>query len=263
MDTALQTGHGMMDEFGAASIAEMRQLPADRLVSTWHSNSDMTIDGYAITEMPYLTYQKGENHEEALISGFNAKEGDAFMTDVKADTENYEELLKPIFGDYAREAAELVPPGSIIRDQKFIIDLGGDAKGALNHLYSAAWFTYSHECWNRQMAAQGRPVYGYYFTKTNDSLSNFHAGEMPYAYGNLWRHPGLYDASDEALSEIMQSYWLNFVKTGDPNGEGLPEWELWDADRKDLLELGEEVRMIEDPYKDIYTILDKYQDSVQ
>lgn len=260
MDEALKMGHDMMAEFGAGSIADMRQIPADQLVSTPYANSSMTIDGYAITEMPYLTYQKGENHEEALISGFNAKEADAFMLGTKAAVENYEELLRPIFGDYAAEAAALVPPGSVTRDQKFIIDAGGDAKGSLNHLYSAAWFTYSHECWNRLLTAQNKPVYGYYFTKTNDSLSNFHAGEMPYAYGNLWRHPGLYEASDEALSELMQSYWLNFVKTGDPNGEGLPEWELWNADEQNLLELGEEVRMIEDPYKDIYVILDKYQE---
>ena len=113
------------------------------------------------------------------------------------------------------------------------------------------------------MTAQDKPVYGYYFTKTNNSLSNYHAGEMPYAYGNLWRHLGLYDASDEALSEIMQSYWLNFVKTGDPNGEGLPEWEMWNPDDQNLLELDEEVQMISDPYKDIYTILDKYQKSLQ
>ena len=263
MTDALQMGHDMMDEFKAESLEDMRAVPADQLVNTRYANSAMTIDGYAITEMPYLTYEKGQNHEEALISGFNAKEADAFMLGTKATAENYEELLRPVFGEYAAEAAALVPADAITRDQHFIIDAGGDAKGSLNHLYSAAWFTYSHECWNRLMTAQDKPVYGYYFTKTNNSLSNYHAGEMPYAYGNLWRHLGLYDASDEALSEIMQSYWLNFVKTGDPNGEGLPEWEMWNPDDQNLLELDEEVQMISDPYKDIYTILDKYQKSLQ
>ena len=263
MEDALQMGHDMMDEFKAESLEDMRAVPADQLVNTRYANSAMTIDGYAITEMPYLTYEKGQNHEEALISGFNAKEADAFMLGTKATAENYEELLRPVFGDYAAEAAALVPADAITRDQKFIIDAGGDAKGSLNHLYSAAWFAYSHECWNRLLTAQQKPVYGYYFTKTNDSLSNYHAGEMPYAYGNLWRHPGLYDASDEALSEIMQSYWLNFVKTGDPNGEGLPEWKRWNAADRDLLKLDEEVRMISDPYEEIYTILDQYQKSLQ
>ena len=58
---------------------------------------------------------------------------------------------------------------------------------------------------------QGVPTYEYYFTKTNDSLSNYHAGELPYAYGNLWRHPGLYSEEDYALSETMQQYWVNFA----------------------------------------------------
>ncbi len=259
MPDALKMGQDIMTEMGAEDMEALRALPADRLVETGYQNSAMTVDGYAITKMPYLSYLAGENHEQALLNGFNAKEADAFMLGVKATEENYEELLRGAFGEYASEAAALVPAGSVTRDQKFIIDAGGDAKGALLHLYSAAWFTYSHELWSEDVAAQGRPVYEYYFTKKNQSLSNYHAGEMPYAYGNLWRHPGLYDASDEALSETMQAYWVNFVKTGDPNGEGLPEWQVRDTGHRQLLELGETVQMIDDPYQKIYAILDRYQ----
>ncbi len=110
------------------------------------------------------------------------------------------------------------------------------------------------------MAAQGRPVYQYFFTKTNPYLSNHHAGELPYAYGNLTRHPGLYDEADLALSEIMQSYWTNFAKTGDPNGEGLPEWPLWNPEEDRLLELNDEIRLIPNPYQDLNGLLDRYQE---
>jgi len=259
MESALSTGDRIMKEFGAGNIGELREVPAEKLLKTKTSNSSMTVDGYAITEQPYLTYEKGENHEEALLNGFNAKEADAFLLNYKATADNYVSLLEPVSGRYAQELAELVPAGSITRDQKFIIDAGGDAKGALCEVYSAAWFTYSHYLWTGYMAGQGRPVYEYYFTKSNRSLSNFHAGEMPYAYGNLMWSKEVYDDSDFALSEKMQQYWVNFAKTGDPNGDGLEKWEPVTEKGGRVLELGESISMIEDPYMAIYRVLDKYQ----
>jgi len=256
---ALDTGRKIMKEFGASNIAELRAIPATELIKTKYANSSMTIDGYSIIEQPYLTYEKGNNHEKALLNGFNAKEGDAFLLSYNATAENYESLLGPIAGKYASELAALVPAGSITRDQKFIVDAGGEAKGALCETYSAAWFTYSHYLWSNYMAAQEKPVYEYYFTKKNKSLSNFHAGEMPYAYGNLWSNPSAYTDEDRALSEIMQSYWVNFAKTGDPNGQGLPVWEPVTQENKQLIEFNTEVKMIDDPYIEIYKILDKYQ----
>ena len=259
MADALKTGRQIMQEFKASDIADLRVVSADKLLTTKTANGSMTLDGYAIVEQPYLTYEKGNNHEEALLNGFNAKEGDAFLLGYHATADNYISLLEPISGKYASELAALVPAGSITRDQKFIIDAGGEAKGALCEVYSAAWFTYSHYLWTNYMVDQGRPVYEYYFTKPNKSLSNFHAGELPYAYGNLHRAKGVYDDSDFKLSEIMQNYWVNFAKYGDPNGSGLPEWKPVTEKGGKLLELNDELTMIDDPYMDIYRILDKYQ----
>ncbi|MBQ7680456.1 MAG: carboxylesterase family protein [Butyrivibrio sp.] len=262
MDEALEMGADIMAEMGASDIAAMRDIPAEQLVQTSYMNSAMTLDGYCITEMPYRTYEKGQNHEQALLNGFNAKEADAFMLDTKITAENYEEILSGVLGDEAGEAAALVPPGSRIQDEKFITDKGGDAKGSANFVYSAAWFTWSHELWSSYMAAEDRPVYEYYFSKRNPSLSNYHAGEMPYAYGNLWRHAWLYDESDEELSRIMQSYWVNFVKTGDPNADGLPVWEQRDRMNQKVIELGDEIRMTEDPFGVIYPLLERYQETL-
>ena len=105
------------------------------------------------------------------------------------------------------------------------------------------------------------PCYEYYFTKTNNILSNYHAGELPYAYGNLWRHPGLYDQEDYELSEIMQQYWVNFAKTGNPNGAGLPEWEMKSNGQNKLLNLDTNIKMIDDPNEELYKIIDMYQKS--
>ena len=259
-DEALEMGAQVREEMGVATSDELRKIPAEKLVQTQYQNSAMTLDGYAITEMPYETYERGANHEQALLHGFNAKEADAFLLGYKATRDNYLELMEPVLGEYVDEMAKLVPADSPQRDEHFIIDSGGEAKGALNEVYSAAWFTYSHYLWNDYMVKEGRPSYEYYFTKNNPSLSNYHAGELPYAYGNLWRYKeGLYAKEDFELSDIMQQYWVNFVKTGDPNGDGLPTWQMRDADQTKLLELGEKIEPVEDPNLEIYEILDKYQ----
>ncbi len=260
-EDALAMGQSIMEEMGASDIADLRKLTAEQLLATQYDNSSMTLDGYAIIEQPYLTYERGANHEQALLNGFNAKEADAFLLNYEATNENYEELLSSILSpEYAKEMAELVPAGSIERDSYFVIDAGGEAKGALDYVYSAAWFSYSHYVWSRYVVKEGRPVYEYYFTKTNPSLSCNHAGELPYAYGNLWRYrKGIYNESDYALSDQMQCYWANFVKTGDPNGEGLPAWNMQTETEHRLLELGEVLQMREDPNLEVYEILDRYQ----
>lgn len=260
---AIEQGDMVREEFNAKSSMELRDIPPEELVKTASNQSAMTVDGYAIVEQPYLTYEKGKNHEKALLNGFNAKEADAFNLGIKATAENYEELLAEDLEDYASEMAKVVPADSPQRDQHFIVDAMGDAKGALNQAYSAIWFSYSHYLWNNYMVKQGKPAYEYYFTKTNNSLSNYHAGEIPYAYGNLWRHPGLYNEDDYKLSDIMQQYFVNFAKTGDPNGEGLPKWEARTVGNNLLLQLDTGIKMTEDPNEKLYDIIDKYEESLK
>jgi para-nitrobenzyl esterase len=261
IEKALEMGKNIMAEFDAKSIDDLRKIPAEVIVNTSYTNSSMTVDGYAITEQPYLTYEKGNNNEEALLSGFNAHEADLFSMFNKVTTENYEESLKGILGDNARKATEIFPAEEQNKQYKIIIDASGDAKGAYDKVLSAAWFTYSHYNWSRLVSQQGKDVYEYYFTKDNKSLGSFHAGEMPYLYGNLFRHASRYTDDDNALSETMQSYLLNFVKTGNPNGKGLPEWEKFNDDDKKVLEFNKEVKMINDPYYELYALIDDYQNS--
>jgi para-nitrobenzyl esterase len=260
-EDALEEGKKVRDTFNVSSSAELRKLSAKELLDNDSNQSAMTVDGYAIIEQPYLTYEKGNNHENALLNGFNAKEADAFLLTTKATAENYEELLAEDIGEQAAEMVKVVPPDSPQRDQHFIVDALGDAKGALNEAYSAIWFSYSHYLWNNYLIEQNIPTYEYYFTKKNNILSNYHAGELPYAYGNLWRHPGLYDEEDYKLSEIMQKYWVNFAKTGNPNGEGLPKWEMRSPTQEKLLQLDTDIKMIEDPNLPLYEVIDKYQNT--
>ena len=263
IDEALTEGNKVRDEMGVQTSEELRKIPAEKLVKTTSKQNAMTVDGYALPEMPYKTYERGANHEKAFLNGYNAKEADVFLLDKKATAENYVELLSTALGDFAPKMAEPVPANTPQRDKHVFIDALGDAKGALDIAYSAIWFSYSHYLWNKYLVAEGRPTYEYYFTKDNNSINNYHAGELPYAYGNLWRHPGLYDDSDYKLSDLMQQYWVNFVKTGNPNGPGLPEWDSLSADQQKLLKLDSTVEMVDDPNAELYKVIDGHQETVK
>lgn len=263
LESALKMGRDIQAEFQAADLAALRAVPAEDLVRTKFTNSAMTVDGWAITEQPYLTYEKGENHETALLQGYNVHEADLFAMTARVNAENYVEQLRPLYGSCAQQAAELVPSREQEPFYKCVIDRGGSAKGAYDEAVSAAWFSYSHYRWARLLAPQGVPVYTYYFTKDNRGMGCHHAGELPYFYGCLDAHPQNYDETDRALSAQMLQYYVNFIKTGDPNGSGLPEWQTDAASGGKVLELGAQVRMIEDPHLGLHELLDQYQDGLE
>ncbi len=247
MDEALATGQDILTEFKKSSVSELREVDAKKLVNTSYRNDSMTVDGYAIKEQPYLTYEKGENHEEALLSGYNADEAYTFTimgTDI--NTDNYAQVLEGYFGDQTDGIISLYPADE------------DNAKLQYNAVMGGAWFAYSHRVWSRYMADQGRPVYMYCFTKENIGLSNHHAGELPYFYGNLdTMH--IYNDGDYKLSDTIMGYIENFCRNGDPNGAGLPGWPDYSQDESLVIELGDEVKMIKDPYNDLYDLIDKAQ----
>lgn len=263
LNSALDMGRKIKEEFGAKNISDLRAVDAEKLVNTKYTNSAMTVDGYVITEQPYLTYEKGMNHEEALLNGFNAHEADLFMLFNKVSSDNYEKVVGSVLGEYAAEAVKIYPPEEVDSRYRYIVERGGNAKGSCNKIYTAGWFTYSHYTWSRYLEGQGRPVWQYYFSKDNGGWGSNHAGEMPYCYGNLFRNANLYDDSDMALSETMMNYWVNFAKTGDPNGEELSKWEGYRSEECNVMEFGDNCGMIMDPYSDLYPLFDKYQQGLK
>lgn len=85
--------------------------------------------------------------------------------------------------------------------------------------------------WSRLRAAKGKaPVYTYFFTHTepgegSDRFGAFHSSEIPYTLSTLDAAPERnFTLGDRQLSLTMSTYWVNFIRTGNPNGEGLANW---------------------------------------
>lgn len=227
LDEALASGKNFKAQYGASSLADLRALSADAIVSAANTEHHMTIDGYALTEDPYISYQKGNFNEQAALHGFNSKESGPFILFSGANLKNYEEKIRGYFGKYADEVLALYPATTNDEAAEFWAEV-----------YGAVFFDYPHYAYNRLAQENGIPTYEYYFSKQNGRIGSWHSGEEVYLYGNIPDSSKLYDKADRELSDAMKSYYLNFIRTGDPNGEGLaafPENE----DSATYLEFGE------------------------
>ena len=248
MEAALKMGEDIKKEFGVKTVAELRKIPAKKLLKSRFLNNSMTVDGYALVEMPFETYKKGANHEEALLNGFNKTEAKAFTFFTKVTKKNLAELLGGTFGERTEEFLQAHPVSS-----------DKEAKALYDDVFAAVCFTRPHHEWTKAVAAQGRPVWEYYFTQENGEIGSNHSGELIYAYRNVPRRK-TFSERDYEIENIMSSYWVNFVKTGNPNGKDmkgqeLPVWEESSASGGKLLEIGEKCGMREDPYVGIYEFL--------
>lgn len=258
MDDALKTGEKIMKEFGCTTIEQLRKISAAELVKTSYDNDAMTLDGYALKQNPYDVYLEGNSAEEALLNGYNVKESDAFIIPQyllnPTNANNILERLKGAFGDeYAQKIYDAYKE-----------EINKDAFSVFNEVFSVYWFIYPHHIWSKMALNEGKDVYRYQFTKYNRFHETYHVGEIIYAYGNVsksYNYQYRYNESDIKLSKIMLSYWSNFAKTGNPNGEGLPTWDKYVSDG-DVMELGSNVGPIKDKYQTLYSILDEYIENI-
>ena len=255
LEDAYKMGENIKKEFNVSTLEELRKLDAETLIQTQYKNSSMTVDGYALPKTPYEIYSEGGQNEEILLNGCNLNEADCFLIpqylfsfQALPNLNNYKERLQDVFKD---ETDNLLS----IYDGK--INTDDDAYKAFMEIISTYWFVYPHESWSNMAYNNGVKVYRYLFTKENGYLSTWHSGEMIYAYKNIESSPRRYryDDTDIALSNKMSSYFINFIKTDDPNGTGLVEWTEWTPTNDKVFEFGTNTSMIDDPFNHLYDFL--------
>jgi para-nitrobenzyl esterase len=144
----------------------------------------------------------------------------------EATPENYAKAVKGIFGDRADQAMKLYPGTTNAEVEQSATDLASDRFIA----FSTWKWTDSHG------RTGGKPVYRYFYSRPRPAMKPgqgtagpargaAHSAEIEYALGNLATNEVYaWTPDDFKLSETFQGYVANFVKTGDPNGGGLPVW---------------------------------------
>ncbi len=223
-------------------LAALREASPEKLIEAAASENEFfspinlspNVDGYFLPEPPLEVFAAGRQHPVPLLTGINANEGNIFIPDV--NLQQYRLMANYLYGAHAEEVMALFPAAS-----------EEEVKPALDKVITQMGFAssarFTAECTTRA----GEPAYLYLFTRaTRDeraqSLGAFHGLEIMYAFGNLdkVRLQGL-DDDDRALSEAMMTYWTNFARTGNPNGEGVPEWPPYAGDEAKYQILGTRV----------------------
>ena len=214
---------------GATSLADLRKIPADSLLKlTVSLGFPVTIDGYFFPESPTAIFSTGKQMDIPLLAGWNTAEVNyhSLLGKEAPTLEAYKKTIQKIYGDRAEEVLNLYPATTDDDVEQVATDLASDRFIA----YGTWKFIDLHSKTN------GKPVYRYLFARkypvmvnnqegSGNSLGAVHASEIEYALGNLsYNKSHSWTPDDYKVSETILSYFANFIKTGNPNGSGLPTW---------------------------------------
>ncbi|MBX7172224.1 MAG: carboxylesterase family protein [Pyrinomonadaceae bacterium] len=232
LSQAEQKGKEFADSLKADSLQKLRSLTTEQLMEATKNpykwQFPMTIDGYFFTESPAKTYAEGRQAQVPLLVGWNSEESGwrSVLGNAEPTPDNYAKAVKIRFGEKADEILKLYPGTTREQVIESATDLAGDQ-----------FISFSTWKWaDIQSQTGGKPVFRYYYAQPRPRMKDakpdsippkgaVHSAEIEYAFGNLGSNQ-VYEwtADDYKVSNVMQNFFANFIKTGDPNGKGLPEW---------------------------------------
>lgn len=214
---AQETGSVFQKKMKAKNLKQLRKVDAQALIdSTAQENFWPVVDGIAITGDQYKLYEQGIYNDVDVMVGYNSDEGSLFVYQMPYSM--YGQTMKSQFGDeWVAEAMKAYPASN---DQ--------EALYAVQDIFRDSAFGWGSWAWCNLQSKTGKSnVYMYYFDQQsqNSILKNTrgatHVAEMPFIYGWNW---GPMTDTDAHMAQIMPQYWINFIKTGNPNADGLPYW---------------------------------------
>lgn len=227
LEGAEQVGLAFASRLQAPSLEALRALPASAIVAA-RFNPQPNIDGHVLRESPYEALSQGRANDVDLLVGSNAEEGLDFLAGREVTAANFRDVLKQDFPGFI---VSLIGPRPPTDDNA--------ARAAFISFESDMRFGWNMWAWARLQADAGRGnTFFYRFAQTPAGQQGAtHGAEMAYVFG----HVDLYDGTDNdhRLAETMISYWTNFAKTGDPNGEGLPNWPAFAQSNRSVFVIGD------------------------
>ncbi|HWR38878.1 MAG TPA: carboxylesterase/lipase family protein [Patescibacteria group bacterium] len=201
------------------------------------------FDSWVLPADPREALRDIRQHKVPLIAGSTKNEGTLYlMQEPDVSLNKYRDFLQSRFGANADRAGKLFPASV---DQ--------EAAPAIDKMVTVAANARPARLVARAMEQAAAPAYLYQFTRRPDTslarrIGAHHGVELAYVFGNMKDADG-YNSADRELSRIIMSYWVNFARTGNPNGAGLPYWPVYRTTDDQNLELGDAIIVNKHLYK--------------
>lgn len=283
-------GAALLTNAGIASLADAMAMNADSLQKLLppRGMASVVLDGYFMTESADAVFEKGQQAQVPLLAGWNSLEGtpQQSLRGQAPTVENYKNAMKPQFGDMTDEIFNAY---GILTDEDVMSQKGFDLASDL----FTGFPTWKVCDYHAKTSTQ--PVYRYHYMHPRPQVSAkmgdmtgglaggvrektaeekkaqqpdiapgaVHSADIEYAMGTLDTNE-YYDWQEEdyAISKLFLTYYANFCKTGNPNGEGLPQWTAITKDNLDnapVMKIDVESKEIASPEKEnAYRTLEKF-----
>ncbi|MRW91456.1 carboxylesterase family protein [Duganella sp. FT80W] len=263
---AEQAGLRYVDAKGTHDLAALRAMPWQQVVegsNTIDANVDTlssgkpplfrpVVDGWVIPQGYSATMAANAQNKVIYIAGNNSDETGAvpetaFATlrartgppragnpQVNVTLEAFRSNARAKFGALADDFLKLYPATN---DDEAALASNQAARDN-SRISTWSWA----RAWEK---GSGKPVYTYFWTHAQPGpgaamRGAFHGSEINYAFGNLYATNRPWTDEDKRIADTMSSYWANIIKTGNPNGAGLPQWPAYDAGAASVMRLGED-----------------------
>jgi para-nitrobenzyl esterase len=234
LNDAEKMGEAFQKKTNANNLAELRQKSAEEILKASQASGlrmSVALDGYVLPTDIQKHFREGKHNDVALMTGWVAGDG-GFMGNQAISAEKFKQQAQAKYGEKAPEYLSIFTANT---DKEATINQTKLTLFSFAGMPAHLWAIYNKS-----------PSFIYQVTHVPTDKPDFpnygafHTSEVPYALHTLhtWKRP--WQEHDLAVENLMSSYWINFIKTGNPNGESLPKWDKYDKKEGIILEIDKE-----------------------